>query len=460
MLTFYNERIANESFLGTALLPESVQPARAAARLPSATRNRGDGDARRDRREPRPRSCCRTGFAVVVEGEARASSHRRSRPPRASRSPSRRARRRHRPRGPGHDRGAGGRPAVGAPHRDGRAASPRAADRPRRRAGQGHAVVDRVGDRLLLSREPWSTRTSRRWWSGDRHGGGEGRRTAASRTRGCCWRAEARRCRQRQGRGLPAAPRRHTPRTCPRAVRGQRGGRVETRRWSSTAPRATSRPATRCWSSCPGAGVGGSPGSGFDVVRLTSTPRCSGTPTPPPRTRRTPPAGGVPASRCVVAKLTRAGAQPGASLHRRLRLAAPARSAVHSGWTDVGTLLDTPVSRSAALPGKLTLARPPAAAAGGGQARRSSRTPAATAQRHRDPGGWLGVTSPSAAPAPPCRRRCGSCGTWSPSAAARRSATRSSDAATRPQAGQDFALSKLAGDLSSPTAPEGGLALR
>ena len=40
------------------------------------------------------------------------------------------------------------------------------------------------------------------------------------------------------------------------------------------------------------------------------------------------------------------------------------RVTVHGGWTDVGTLLDTPVATLTALPATLTLARPPVAGAG------------------------------------------------------------------------------------------------
>jgi hypothetical protein len=112
----------------------------------------------------------------------------------------------------------------------------------------------------------------------------------------------------------------------------------------------------------PGAGAGVSPGSGFDVVRLTEYAEvlwyanaAAGTPT-------TPPVGGAPGIPLMVAKLT-VQAHSGANLSGTYASQA-SKVAVRSGWTDVGPLLDTPVATLTALPPKLTLAAPPAAAAG------------------------------------------------------------------------------------------------
>ncbi|MBV9823238.1 MAG: baseplate J/gp47 family protein [Actinobacteria bacterium] len=112
----------------------------------------------------------------------------------------------------------------------------------------------------------------------------------------------------------------------------------------------------------PGAGVGGSPGSGFDVVRLTEYAEqlwyanaAAGSP-------GAPPAGDTPGIPLVVGKLTVA-AHSGANLPGGYG-GQSSKVVVRSGWTDVAPLLDTPVATLTALPGKLTLAGPPAAPAG------------------------------------------------------------------------------------------------
>jgi hypothetical protein len=112
----------------------------------------------------------------------------------------------------------------------------------------------------------------------------------------------------------------------------------------------------------PGAGVGGSPGVGFDVVRLTDyaeTLRYSNalaaTPTVPP----VAPAIGIPLQ---VATLT-VQARAGVSLTTRYA-SQIAKVVVHSGWREVGTLLDTPVRVTSGLPSSVNLAARPAAAAG------------------------------------------------------------------------------------------------
>ncbi|TDN90913.1 baseplate J/gp47 family protein [Microbacterium sp. BK668] len=112
----------------------------------------------------------------------------------------------------------------------------------------------------------------------------------------------------------------------------------------------------------PGAGVGGSPGSGFDVVRLTDYAEVlwyanalAGTPS-------VPPAGDVPGIPLQVAKLT-VQARSGVSLPSRYGSQA-AKVVVQSGWREVGVLLDTAVRALSAVPSSVTLAAPPAAAAG------------------------------------------------------------------------------------------------
>jgi len=110
----------------------------------------------------------------------------------------------------------------------------------------------------------------------------------------------------------------------------------------------------------PGAGVGASPGSGFDVVRLSGYAEVLWYANAPhPSQPTTPPAGRTPGIPLMVATLTVA-AHSGADLGG---YEAP-EVAVQAGWTDVGILLSTPVATLFALPSRLTLARPPAAAAG------------------------------------------------------------------------------------------------
>jgi hypothetical protein len=113
----------------------------------------------------------------------------------------------------------------------------------------------------------------------------------------------------------------------------------------------------------PAAGVGSSPGTGFDVVRMTdyaevlwyaNAPNASD-PT-------TPPSGSTPGIPLMVSKLTVA-AHSGANLSGAYSGVVSAVS-VRCGWTDVGSLLDTPVHTLTTLPGKLTLAQRPAATAG------------------------------------------------------------------------------------------------
>ena len=112
----------------------------------------------------------------------------------------------------------------------------------------------------------------------------------------------------------------------------------------------------------PGAGAGVSPGSAFDVVRLTEYAELLWYANASASTPGTPPSGSTPGIPLVVAKLT-VQAHTGANLSGAYAAQA-SKVAVRSGWTDVGPLLDTPVHTLTAVPNKLTLARPPAAAAG------------------------------------------------------------------------------------------------
>ena len=114
----------------------------------------------------------------------------------------------------------------------------------------------------------------------------------------------------------------------------------------------------------PGAGTGLSPGSGFDLVQLTSYAEVlwyanapdPSTPTSPPPTDDAP---GIP---LLLASLT-VGGHSGSDLPGTYA-ARPGETAVRAGWSDVGVLLDTPAGTLTALPGHLTLAQSPAAPAG------------------------------------------------------------------------------------------------
>jgi hypothetical protein len=112
----------------------------------------------------------------------------------------------------------------------------------------------------------------------------------------------------------------------------------------------------------PGAGVGGSPGTGFDVVRLTGYAEVLWYANALPASPATPPAGDTPGIPLQVATLA-VQAHSGVSLTSRYGPQA-AKVVVHSGWRDVGTLLDTPVRAVSAVPSSVTLAAPPAAAPG------------------------------------------------------------------------------------------------
>jgi hypothetical protein len=108
----------------------------------------------------------------------------------------------------------------------------------------------------------------------------------------------------------------------------------------------------------PGAGVGAS-GAAFTVVRLGTYAEEVWYADAKPATPGTRPSDtSIP---LVVARLT-VGVRSGVSL---TGVASPAGEVtVRSAWADVGALLDTPVATVTTLPERLTLARPPAARAG------------------------------------------------------------------------------------------------
>ncbi|HKB32409.1 MAG TPA: hypothetical protein VKF16_00945 [Candidatus Dormibacteraeota bacterium] len=113
----------------------------------------------------------------------------------------------------------------------------------------------------------------------------------------------------------------------------------------------------------PGAGEGSSPGTNFDVVRLTDYAEVLWYANAPDATApATPPSGSTPGIPILVAPLT-VEAATGSSLSTTYS-GSVSKVSVRSGWSEVGTLLDTPVQTATALPGLLTLARSPRAAAG------------------------------------------------------------------------------------------------
>lgn len=110
-----------------------------------------------------------------------------------------------------------------------------------------------------------------------------------------------------------------------------------------------------------GTGTGESPGSGFDLVALTSYAEVLWYANADPlfEDPTTAPANqpGIP---LLLASLTVAP-HSGTDLPGTY---APDQTAVRAGWSDAGVLLDTPAGTLTALPRTLTLAQPPAAPAG------------------------------------------------------------------------------------------------
>jgi predicted phage baseplate assembly protein len=112
----------------------------------------------------------------------------------------------------------------------------------------------------------------------------------------------------------------------------------------------------------PEAGTGASPGAGFDLVRLTQYAEVLWYANAPDPTKpQTPPTGTTPGIPLLVATLTVA-AHTGANLAGYS--SEVAQVSVRASWTDVGILLDTPAATLTSLPSTLTLARPPAATPG------------------------------------------------------------------------------------------------
>jgi hypothetical protein len=109
----------------------------------------------------------------------------------------------------------------------------------------------------------------------------------------------------------------------------------------------------------PDAGTGASPGNGFDLVRLTSYDEVLWYANAHPSSPDTAPTDtqGIP---LILAQLT---VQSGTDLPGRYG-AQPGQTTVRAGWSAVGVLLDTPASTLPGLPATLTLAAPPAAPTG------------------------------------------------------------------------------------------------
>lgn len=111
----------------------------------------------------------------------------------------------------------------------------------------------------------------------------------------------------------------------------------------------------------PGAGTGLNYGTGFDIVQVTSYAEQlwyinASDPTQP---TVSPGSNGIP---LLVAQLTIQSART-SSLEVNYE-AAPSAVIVRSGWTDVGTLINTPQNQVAGLPSTVTLSQPPAVASG------------------------------------------------------------------------------------------------
>ena len=161
----------------------------------------------------------------------------------------------------------------------------------------------------------------------------------------------------------------------------------------------------------PGAGVGTSPGTGFDVVRLTGYAEVLWYANALPATPTVPPTGDTPGIPLQVATLS-VQARSGVSLTSRYGSSA-ATVAVHSGWRDAGTLLDTPVAVVTSLPGQghpLRAARR--------RSRRGRDDPRRGCERgrrrgHRGPGRRERHGRPDRVGVRPARRPCDCCGTSS-----------------------------------------------
>ncbi|MEE6179634.1 hypothetical protein [Mycobacterium sp. 050134] len=116
----------------------------------------------------------------------------------------------------------------------------------------------------------------------------------------------------------------------------------------------------------PGAGTGPSPGAGFDLVQLSGYAEVLWYANAPDSTHPgTFPANANPPGVPIVLSRLTVDAVAGNDLtHFGVTNDNTTTVTVYGGWHDVGTLLNTPVQTLSALPGTLTLAAKPAAAAG------------------------------------------------------------------------------------------------
>lgn len=114
----------------------------------------------------------------------------------------------------------------------------------------------------------------------------------------------------------------------------------------------------------PGAGTGLLTGSGFDILHVTGYSEviwyANGDPADPdPPTPPSPPGGPIPLLVAQLAVESFADTNLVGTYGDKVNSVT-----VRSGWTSVGTLLDTPLNQVSGLPGTVTLSRPPTAAAG------------------------------------------------------------------------------------------------
>ena len=353
VLTFYSERIANESYLGTALLPESVH------RLVQALGYR-----------PRPGIGAVATLAVVasspdplmlpdrfaVASKARPGSESQTfelgkgttfaQPTSAETAPP-------------DDLDAA--PSVGGPPQGARpgTAEPPPHDRLLVRGGvlvKGKPSSTGVGDRLLLIREPWTSANDAAVvvtvtglvTEKDPHGRSNTRiLLAGADSLGTSAKAKDYKLRRAT----------HTSHlvTLPTGGPAVQSGKLVLDGTARFLHAGDALLVER-----PGAGTGASPGSSFDVVRLDAYEEvvwyANGNAADP---TISPGNSGIP---LVVARLA-VTPHSGSGLTSRYGSYVKEVS-VRSGWVDVGTLLDTPVTRLAGLPSKVTLARAPAAGAG------------------------------------------------------------------------------------------------
>lgn len=108
-----------------------------------------------------------------------------------------------------------------------------------------------------------------------------------------------------------------------------------------------------------GAGTGSHHGTGFSIVQLTNYQEVLWYANAAPSTPTTAPSNNpIPLLVAQLAVAEPSGGGLGTFTSHITEVS------VQAGWTDVGTLLDTPVSQLSGLPSKLTLARAPAAPAG------------------------------------------------------------------------------------------------